>query len=671
MGPTIKRRASVTSDPGGKSGGVLSLSAVANVVQVGLSKSFRRTGNAEKRSQSIRRIFRALVFAVIAIKRLQPRLNQSEVEQIKLLYDNAGGVHNVTQLVLLMQHAGIHGTDDVCRQALSQIGYKDGFLMTMEQFRHAFEHCKRDLLAMAKRNDDTLDAFTALGGGAASIDPETMANAIEEFGLTVDVQLIAKGGVAAAAAALSPASPMAPGATVSPVATSLIKPGSPAVVHKKFVTYEHFAKFFNSTGDDEENALPPLNTSGKLLAARGDGHIDDEWWTRAGDPDDTRWLETNSSAWCPPRSHTDIYISNLDRGSPLSVIERLESNLEFSETQASRASPHYLQTMKSFDSTSSSPSASRGKFSGDAQQRSMLPIHTVAASTSNVTSAREDSNSSSRTEGGAGIAGLLSERDGVGVTAEHVEAVTSGAAITIVVGSKGPPDIAQRVKSPANDSCTARFPADEKVQGKPVILAVACSPTRSEQHRPQSAVSQRSVSPSSWADFIERSRQDEVRRQQRIHSAPSERHARGKKSFYIAATLPGACLNPPPAPCYWREAKIEKLVLSSSKAAEPMIEAAPHRPPFVLRPTSACSAVSGSAARTVRHLQHQRPASASSSSKAINGQLPMSSFADDGGSSGPSRTELMSRWVSGGQLACGDVKSRRKLHRDATQPSRK
>ncbi|CUF84054.1 Hypothetical protein, putative [Bodo saltans] len=347
----------------------------------------------------------------------------------------------------------------------------------------------------------------------------------------------------------------------------------------------------------------------------------------------------------------------------------------------SRASPHYLQTMKSFESTASSPIApSRAKngTGGDAQQRSLLPIHTVAASTSNVTSAREDSTSSSRTEGSAGINGLLSDRGNLGMSTDSIGGAPPGTTTILVDCDSRSPAAAQEILKPqsvkivAENSYLTQQPGEREPAEKVVTLDAARSPTRSDQHRPLSAASRRSVSPSSWADFIERSHQDEVRRQQRIHSAPSQRRFGGKKDFYVASTLPGACLNPPAAPCYWREAIIEKNVLASADGVAEVSSltaaALLNRPPFLIRPTSACSTVSGSAARVVRQLQQQRPASATPSNATRSSLLPLSTFADN---SEPTSNELMSRWVSGGKLACGDSKPRKMFHRGATSHSKR
>lgn len=212
----------------------------------GISKSFRKMhSNPDKRSLALRRIFRSLVYVCIAVQRLRPRLTPTEAAFVKQLYDHSERVCTIQQLVLLMQRAGVATNEEVCREALDLIHYRDGHFLSLPQFQHAFEHIKRYQLRRSKRDDAARDAFLALGGDpdANRMGPENMAAAIEQFGLQLDVEglITPPPMVVAAPPLISPTAAAASSELTSPKLAQTLPPPPPPAI-----TFDVFSQILDS-----------------------------------------------------------------------------------------------------------------------------------------------------------------------------------------------------------------------------------------------------------------------------------------------------------------------------------------------------------------------------------------------------------------------------------------
>lgn len=626
----MKRRLSVDSDEtrplgvgallskGAKSG--LNISSIATV-HVGLSKSFRKTNNPDRRACSLKKIFKAFVYVVIAVFRMRPRLTATEVAAIKYLYDTAGRVSSVGQLVLLMQQCGIHGSEEVCSAALADVCYHDGHLMTFEQFRHAFEHCKRDLMRQVRSSNDTLEAFTALSGGQENVEVEHMADAIEAFGLTVDVLALATPlSQQPSLPAASPSSQAGKSAVTSPLSSSAVG------ARQRVVSYEAFHQFFQDVSMKSRK-----------------GSADTKPQVAARSPDDEGWLELNSSDWKPSSA------TQLSLGEALGEsrdVQRLSSNRNFSggldaaldavssngfvasELRVSRSAaqaPQLLETLSALSLTS----------------------HAVTSSLLSSRSCAQDAQGSNACTGATSLATTCVASN----SSPHLE----GLAAPTVSASPVATEVA------LSQPHASASPSSENGAGRQQSV----SPSRRKSTAARSKQPARRSTDESWAVFIERTQADASRRRLRITSTQ-----RRSREFVVPCVAQSSCLNPPPEPSHWRELKLERSVLAALNA-EPLRDDAQvaacngatyennRRAPFTLRPLSAMSApAAGSAGKVARSLARPpsgfgRPKSAATPLSLANVSLraDLDAFRASEGQDAAAADARMNRWLSGGRPA--------------------
>lgn len=666
----------------------ISLQMVATMASAaaGLAKHLRKAAQGtERRAAALRKIFRTLVYVVIAIIRLRPRLSASEIAALKALYDASGGISSSTQLVLLIQSAGIHGGDDVVAHALAEMKYRDGFLMSFVQYRHVFECCKRDMLSQQQRNDDTLNAFLALGGNERTVEVDKMAAAIAEFGLTVDVQALST--PVAVAAAPPVASPTTITAGKSSAASPTTKP-------QRTVTFDAFSTFVESgTHSTSETSMArgrtpsPQPKKRSALADRApppplNGRTPAD--NRGDDDDDDGWVET-TSPWWQPAATPPLGLNVVDLALQPSASQHNPSSsspltASFSPKTAAVARhgtlSNFLETVGS-NSSGNLDGGMPSAVSGWVSNASIPSIH-VAIGSSVLSSAaaplgtpgsanRRGENSKSGVEHDVQHSAAPSARDSS--TAAPLVPPPSGS--EAAAAAKAPFETLPRHSGTAVDPQTttaAQVPiAAEAVHTKAIAWdaqhSVGYERPRSAQlstdhgqghHHTSCYVS----TPETWREFLQRNQDDSVRRRNaRISSAPARR------GFHVPS-LSGQCFNPPPELCHWREAKIERELLrrspqlaAAADTAEENVQmaansSARHRPPFDLRPSSAASSV-GLRAKPIGqpiHLVRQL--------KSAKSRPPTALTLADGASMEVSQLHvLMHRWTTGGIAAGSAVKS--------------
>lgn len=601
------------------------IAAVA-VGQIGLSKSFRKTTNPDKRSTSLRKIFRGLVFAAIAISRLRPRLSPSEVEATKQLYDTAGGVSSVTQLVLLMQGAGIDGSDEVCRRSLQEIGYREGHLLTFVQFRRAFEHCKRDQISRSRRNDSTRDAFIALGGGEDSetLDPENMANAIESFGLTLDVMRFA-----------SVASPVGSPVHPAPAAPSPAK--MPPAKVQRVVCFDSFSKFFHSSDDaktTEDKSPLMMNRTVKKAFALGDvmanqnGDPDggDEWWKQS---DDSEWWDIRSPAWSPPKGdRPPSTTGDKPRGAlgKLSEALLMSKKGELPMLSAQNLNIEILGSSNKSPKNLSLALASPGPTSTRQVSAVVQPCESSAPARQGQQQSGENTS----------FTATLTDNSLNDVINNNEGTASSGLCNNAVIV------VAQELESQSTKATTPTTNADAGRAKRPQS-ATFMQPSRTvaKSRRPDSAQSRAKPSPSSWANFLKRSEVPSSTSlpQSRVTSASPAR-----KDFVVPVLPSGSTLlEGLDKSALWREGyelrgaelRLDIAPSSSSPSGNILVEVV--KPPFHLRPQSAC----GRPTSAVRALRvSPSGATAPVTIRPVSAEEPPRCS-----------NELMSRWCTGGVSA--------------------
>ena len=240
-----------------------------------LLKSIRGKPGGPK-AGALTRFFRAAAFAIIAMIRLRPRLTPSEVHQIKTMYDSTGGITSTSKLVLFAQALGVQPSDEVATEVLGHQRYTEGHVMDLRTVLAVFERCKRDQLAAKLKRSSAREAFDSLGGDTSTgvVEVSRMMDAIDQFGLNVDLESVAQ----APASAMSPtSSPMAGSATA---AAHTLNPNGGGTRRQSVISYQVFAD---------------------LVDSRNSNHTGEEnWWETVGG-DDEDWFDTAHPAWSPQR----------------------------------------------------------------------------------------------------------------------------------------------------------------------------------------------------------------------------------------------------------------------------------------------------------------------------------------------------------------------------------
>lgn len=148
------------------------------------------------RRKIIRRLFRKAIYVVYAtikllhMKRLSA-LAPSEVGRLRSVFERSGGIDNFTVLRTILADLGIPITFFEIQKVTEQVGWAEGQMMQWHQLRKIVS-IQKARFVKTLATDNSAESFMYLceeGAGQREVSASRLQNAMQEFGLTVELDM--------------------------------------------------------------------------------------------------------------------------------------------------------------------------------------------------------------------------------------------------------------------------------------------------------------------------------------------------------------------------------------------------------------------------------------------------------------------------------------------------